>query len=110
DPATNTVLVKASPLDTLTIRSLVHKALDLPASEEPAAVLRPWVIGPLKHAKAADVTKIIQTLYREAASTGKLAIAVDERTNSLILRTWPALFEDLRTTVRLLEDLPEQKK
>jgi type II secretory pathway component GspD/PulD (secretin) len=110
DPATNSLLVKASPLDTLTIRSLVHKALDLPASEEPAAVLRPWVIGPLKHAKAADVTKIIQTLYREAASTGKLAIAVDERTNSLILRTSPALFEDLRTTVRLLEDLPEQKK
>jgi type II secretory pathway component GspD/PulD (secretin) len=110
EPVTNALLVKASPLDLLTIRSLVHKALDVPASEESAAVLRPWVIGPLKHAKAADVTKILQTLYRDATSTGKLAIAVDERTNSLILRTSPVLYEEVRTAVRLLEDLPEQKK
>jgi type II secretory pathway component GspD/PulD (secretin) len=110
DPTTNSLLVKASPLDTLTIRRLLEKTLDTPGAEDPVAVLRPFVIGPLKHTKAADVTKILQTLYRDAASTGKLAIAIDERTNSLVLRTSPALYEDVRTAVRLLEDLPEQKK
>jgi hypothetical protein len=110
DPTTNALLVKASPLDTLTIRQLLEKALDVPGAEDPVAVLRPFVIGPLKNARAADVTRILQTLYRDATSTGKLAIAIDERTNSLVLRTSPALYEDVRTAVRLLEDLPGQKK
>ncbi|MCI0681446.1 MAG: hypothetical protein L0Y71_05015 [Gemmataceae bacterium] len=35
DPATNSLLIKASPLDTLTIRSLLSRALDIPEARVP---------------------------------------------------------------------------
>jgi type II secretory pathway component GspD/PulD (secretin) len=44
DPATNSLLIKASPLDTLTIRNLLTRALDIPearkAPDEPEAPQR----------------------------------------------------------------------
>ena len=35
DPATNSLLIKASPLDTLTIRNLLTRALDIPEARSP---------------------------------------------------------------------------
>src|SRR5208282_2287235 len=59
------LLVKATPIDMLTIRSLLGKAID---SEDTGskAVMRTWVIGPLKNASALEVARIIRDVYRES--------------------------------------------
>src|SRR5262249_18677396 len=62
DPATNSLLVKASPLDMLRIRRLLE-SIDADNTESRAAVT-PHVI-PLKHAIASQVASIIKDVYRE---------------------------------------------
>jgi type II secretory pathway component GspD/PulD (secretin) len=64
DPATNSLLVKASPLDMLGIRRLLEKAIDTGESES-AATVKTWFIGPLKHASAAEVAMVIRDAYRD---------------------------------------------
>jgi type II secretory pathway component GspD/PulD (secretin) len=105
DPSINAVLVKASPSDMLTIRALLREPR--PPQEPPP--VQPWVIGPLKQARAADMAKLLQTLYRDAAPPGKFAIAVDERTNALVLRCSAALHEEIEALVNRLQQLPKEK-
>jgi type II secretory pathway component GspD/PulD (secretin) len=45
DPATNSLLVKASPLDTFAIRSLIDSALDMPAAQADPQSSRPFTPG-----------------------------------------------------------------
>jgi type II secretory pathway component GspD/PulD (secretin) len=105
DPSINAVLVKASPPDMLTIRALLRE----PRPPLEPVPVRPWVIGPLKEAKAGEVAKILQTLYRDAAPADKFAVAVDERTNSLILRCSAALHEEIEALVQRLDLLRREK-
>src|SRR5206468_3175409 len=60
DPASNTLLVQATALDMITIRRLLDQALDAPTAE---AVVRTRLLGPLHHATAAEVAKVINALY-----------------------------------------------
>src|SRR5262249_14127808 len=64
DPATNSLLVRASPLDLLTIRRLLDKAIDT-GNTDSKALARTWVIGPLKYANATEVVYVIRDVYRE---------------------------------------------
>ena len=64
DPATNTLLVKASPLDLLTIRNLLGKALDVGTSDS-NAVTKTWMIGPLQNASASEVATVVRDVYRD---------------------------------------------
>jgi type II secretory pathway component GspD/PulD (secretin) len=105
DPSINAVLVKASPSDMLTIRALLRE----PRPPQEPAPVRPWVIGPLKQAKAGEVAKILRTLYRDAAPADKFAVAVDERTNSLVLRCSAAQHEEIEALVCRLQQLPKEK-
>jgi type II secretory pathway component GspD/PulD (secretin) len=105
DPSINAVLVKASPSDMLTIRALLRE----PRPPQESAPVQPWVIGPLKQARAADMAKLLQTLYRDAAPPGKFAVAVDERTNVLVLRCTAALHEEIEALVSRLQQLPKEK-
>jgi type II secretion system protein D len=68
DAATNSLLVRASPLDMLTIRRLLDKALDS-ADVDSNAVAKTWVIGPLKYASATEVATVIKDVYREHMNT-----------------------------------------
>jgi len=65
DPATNALLVKASPIDLLTIRSLLGKAIDTGETDS-RALLRTWVIGPLKNTRAVDVARVLRDVYHES--------------------------------------------
>jgi type II secretory pathway component GspD/PulD (secretin) len=106
DRASNALLVRATPLDVLTIRSLLSRTLDVPS--EPAATVRTYFIGPLRHARANDAAKTLRELYRDGGKPS-VAIAVDTRTNALILRGPAALYEEVRKLIERL-DTPDQKK
>jgi len=67
DTATNSLLVKATPLDMLTIRDLLKRAIDSGETDS-EAIERTWFIGPLKHANATDVARVIEGAYRERMS------------------------------------------
>jgi type II secretion system protein D len=73
DPATNSLLVKASPLDMLRIRRLLE-SIDADVTESRAAV-KPWII-PLKHAIASQVASIIKDVYREHINNNPSATTV----------------------------------
>jgi len=75
DPGTNALLVKASPIDLLTIRSLLRNAIDVPDSES-RAVMRPHTIGPLKHANAMDIARVIKETYRESINNNPTVTTV----------------------------------
>jgi type II secretory pathway component GspD/PulD (secretin) len=133
DPATNSLLVRASPLDMLTIRHLLEKALD---QGEPSSNALPqaWTIGPLKNATAQDVRTIIMDVYREYANNlptaqgrggsngfrqiaavqglngqpnthGKvtLSVSVDDRTNSLIVQCSSKMYENIKKLIEGLD-------
>ena len=62
DPASNTLLVRANPLDMLSIKSLLEKALDN-AETDSNAVGRTWTIGPLVNTQASEVANTIRDVY-----------------------------------------------
>ena len=64
DPASNTLLVRANPLDMLSIKSLLEKALDN-ADSDSNAVPRTWTIGPLVNTTANEVATTIRDVYSE---------------------------------------------
>ncbi|HZY87339.1 MAG TPA: secretin N-terminal domain-containing protein, partial [Gemmataceae bacterium] len=72
DPGSNSLLVSASPLDMLTIRGLLAKAIDAGENEN-AAVLKTWVIGPLKYASAQEVSTVLKEVYREQTNQAPTA-------------------------------------
>ncbi len=64
DPATNSMLVKAKPLDMLTIRSLLRNHIDRRDIENEVAI-KTFVMEPLKYASVTEVADIIRQLYAE---------------------------------------------
>lgn len=130
DPQTNSLLIKATPLDLLTIRSLLDKAIDNNETES-EAVIRTWVIGPLKHCNATELAGLIASVYRENMNNNPrgfgamtsfspfgggsrsaspntndrvtLSLGVDERTNSLVVACPTAMYEDIKNLVAQME-------
>ncbi|MBI3410657.1 MAG: hypothetical protein HY040_20160 [Planctomycetes bacterium] len=65
DSTTNSLLVKANPLDMLTIRRLLRDAIDAP-NPDSNNTIKTFTIGPLKYANATDVANVIKDVYRES--------------------------------------------
>jgi type II secretory pathway component GspD/PulD (secretin) len=82
DPRTNSLLVIASASDMVKLRKLVDGSLDR-AGNGSEELIRTWLIGPLKYARAGDVAAVIREVYR--TSRPSLSLGVDRRTNSLVL-------------------------
>jgi type II secretory pathway component GspD/PulD (secretin) len=110
DPATNSLLIKASPLDLLTVRRLLSSALD---AEEADAAALPGIriIGPLKNAKAREVVNILRDIFgarpddkaASAPAKGGPRFSVDERTNSIVVQCSPVLQAQIDALVSKLE-------
>jgi type II secretory pathway component GspD/PulD (secretin) len=64
DPTSNSLLVKASPLDMLEIRRLLKDAIDTTDTNS-SAVIKSRVLPPLKYASATEVAAVIREVYRE---------------------------------------------
>jgi type II secretion system protein D len=64
DAATNSLLVRANPLDMLTVRSLVDQTIDRDLIDS-KALIKVHAIGPLKYASAWDVATLIKEIYAE---------------------------------------------
>jgi len=60
-PATNSLLVRATPLDMLLVRRLLADALD-PEFDEEDELIRTYIL-PLKHATAADVAALVKEVF-----------------------------------------------
>jgi len=110
DSATNALLIKASPLDLLTVRRLLSSALD---AEEADAAAPPQIriIGPLKNAKAREVVNILRDIFgarpddkSSAAAKGGPRFSVDERTNSIVVQCSPALQLEINALVTRLDE------
>ena len=69
DPTSNSLLVKASPLDVLTIYSILDQSIDSGETDS-KAIARTYVIGPLKQASAFEVGNTIREVFRENVSGG----------------------------------------
>jgi type II secretory pathway component GspD/PulD (secretin) len=101
EPASNSLLIKATPLDMLAIRGLVGKTLDV-ASDRADAGPRTYVLPALRHASAADLAKVLRELY-QGGGKATFTVAVEARTNTLVLRASPAVFEDVKKLVERLD-------
>ena len=126
------IVVKASPLDLLTIRTLLQNAID--SNEPPEGGVMKTNLIALKHAKAAEVAVIIRGVYKTAtgggaaagqnrqafpfpfapqpaasggSSTPALTVEADETSNKLVVMCGQALFEDIR---KLCEELDSSAK
>ena len=69
DPATNSLLVQAGPLDMLEIKHLLDKAIDSDDTDS-NAVLKTWPPIVLKYADASEVLNTLQSVYREYMTSG----------------------------------------
>ncbi len=115
DPATNALLVKASPLEMATIRNLVTKALDVPVGGQGQ-----FEVITLKHANADQVAKVLDEVLTGNKSTqnqsnpffpfgrmpntptpsGQVRIVSDSATNSLLVKASP---QDMKIVHELLD-------
>ncbi len=137
DPNSNSLLVRASPIDMITIRRLLDKAIDA-SPDQSGGAMHTYVIGPLKHAVAYEVAQVIANVYSEHtdknASVGggllgrilaanapnrnvgpdgqprpvTLSLGVDDRTNSLIVNCNATMYEDIKKLVQQLEDAAQE--
>jgi type II secretory pathway component GspD/PulD (secretin) len=99
DPVTNSLLVKAAPIDVLMVRQLLRNTLDTDAALEPLATVRSYVF-PLRHLPAAEAAKVLREVFRDEKS---LSLGVDTRTNSLVVRCAPALEADINALLSKLD-------
>lgn len=130
DETSNSLLVKASTLDLMTIRKLLDKAIDS-GKNESKIVKKLHALGPLKHADATDVALLLKDVYQantketpvaqtregfrgigflpvEADTTkskeATLWIGVDKRTNSLVVHCSDMIFADIKQVVEQLDE------
>ncbi len=102
DPTANALLVRASPLDLLTIRYLLRTELDSDRGDADA-VIRTWTIGPLRHGQAAELAKLLTAVYRDEGGRAGFVVTADPRTNSLVLRCTQAVYQDAKRLVDQLD-------
>ena len=79
------------------------------SSERGESVIRTYFLGPLRHTDPAEVAKVLRDLYGAGAKSG-FTVAVDGRTNTLILRCPPPMYEDVRKLVDRLDVKAEKKE
>ncbi len=132
DPASNSLLLRARPIDLLTIRRLVYQNIDIIPDSE-TTTIKTFVIGPLKNANAGTVAEIIEKVYRESMSNRSistqatttpglsvftqqrtsdpvgdrhalLSFGVDGATNSLVVACPTSLKKDIEDLVLKLDD------
>ncbi len=72
DPNTNSLVVRATVVDMLTIRRLLREQIDNP-DVNTTALMKPYTIGPLKNTNATEVMTWLNALYHE--QTGSTARA-----------------------------------
>jgi general secretion pathway protein D len=130
DPMTNKLLIRAKPIDMLTIRRLIDKHLDV-HNADTLATIKTFIIGPLKNASAATVAEIIERVYRDSINSASssttvssspgsffsqrqssvepaanrhalLSVAVDNPTNSIVVACPTTLYTDID---KLVSDL-----
>jgi type II secretory pathway component GspD/PulD (secretin) len=106
EPITNALLIKASPLDLLTIRRLLAQTLDVAADRGDSGT-QTYVLGPFRHATPADIAKVLRDLYRD--SKPPVTIAVDPRTGSVLLRGPAAVYHDARKLIIQLDVKVDKK-
>jgi type II secretory pathway component GspD/PulD (secretin) len=138
DPATNSLLLKANLLDLATIDRLLKESIDVNYTDSDA-LIKTFVVGPLKHAIASDVAKNITDVYHQSmnatqstvrqptgfggrgqgaaaappASTAKvvpLSISVDNHTNSLIIGCPTKMKDDIVRLVNEIDQASSQSK
>jgi type II secretory pathway component GspD/PulD (secretin) len=102
DPATNSLIVKATPLELLTIRRLLRGGLDSDG-EGTGLETRTLVIGPLRHAVAAHIASVLQAVYRTERGQSVFSAAADPRTNTLVLRCPLAVYDDVFQLMKHLD-------
>ena len=86
---------------------LLALTLDVPSDREVGA--RTYYLGPFRHARAVDIASVLRQLYGEGKQPA-VTIAVDPRTNSVILRGSHAVYEDARKVVERLDVKTEKKE
>jgi hypothetical protein len=74
DPGSNSLLVRATPLDVLGVQHLLETSIDLGETDS-AAVQRTWVLRPLKHADAGEVARTLRDVYHVQMSNGSSTTA-----------------------------------
>lgn len=140
EPNSNSLLIKASPLDLFEIKRLLSTAIDSGMTDS-EAVVRTYVLPPLSYTNATDVASVITEVYREymnenpratqtssrsSRSRGstqnrnvdaygnprpvQLSVGVDERTNSLILATTEKLHKEVSDLVKQLDENAKNTK
>jgi type II secretion system protein D len=84
DPTTNSLLVRAKPVDMLTIRWLLAKAID---NNDQTATAGPKnrIIGPLKYAKATDVSDLLKNVYRDYVNQNPTLSEIDKGGFGLVI-------------------------
>lgn len=130
DSATNSLLIRAKPIDMLTIRRLLNNEIDV-HNVESEAIVKTHMIGPLKNANANEVADIISQVYASAmnakpqaaqvggfrgfafggasvgnqstSQTAALSVGVDNRTNSIYVACSTTLFDNIKTLVDNVE-------
>jgi type II secretion system protein D len=133
DPKTNSLLVRASPVDMATIRNWLEVALDTGEAEGQ----KTFVVGPLKYASATEVAALVRDVYREFINNNpqqlssfggfspfgrrnsfvnqnldgsgnprgvSLSVGVDDRSNSLVVMCSTAMHKDIETLAKNLDD------
>ncbi len=68
DPGTNSLLIRANPVDMLAIRRHIRNTIDNADTGDVKAIIRQWVLPPLKHANAIEVASVVYNVYREFMS------------------------------------------
>ena len=69
EQTSNSLLVKASQLDILTIDNLLRTVIDRGVTDS-NAVVKAFTFGPLQYAVATEVVDILSTVYRESTNAG----------------------------------------
>lgn len=69
DPGSNSLIVKASPIDMVRIRSLLDNAIDSGESES-VATNKTWIVGPFVNAGASEIATIIRDVFRDNFNVG----------------------------------------
>jgi type II secretion system protein D len=130
DPISNSLLVRASPLDMQTIKRLLAEAIDADVNEARGAI-KTWRIGPLKYANVENVAELIRSLYADQTqSPGQrgnvggfpgfifggqqnnapgrsftaLSIGVDAQNNTLYVACSEALHKEIVELIEQIED------
>jgi hypothetical protein len=106
DPATNTVLVQCSlehlamVMDFLASRRALAASIAV-AQDKDKPITQ---VFPLKHATAADAARVLMEVFRDKTGPkGKLAIGVDERSNTLIVTAAPDLVFDFAKLLQAID-------